>query len=105
MQFAGEIEIAADRQTCWEIITDPWQVAACLPGDPTVEEIDSRNFRVTVAIGNALLRTNVTAEVELTELDEPRQVTGVATAAVMAISAMTEETVRRLQSLHEELLQ
>jgi carbamoyl-phosphate synthase large subunit len=28
-----------------------------------------------------------------------------ATAAVMAISAMTDETVRRLQSLHEELLQ
>jgi carbon monoxide dehydrogenase subunit G len=84
MQFAGETEIAAPRQRVWDVITDPHQVAGCVPGDPKIEVVDERNLRVTAEVGNGFFRTTVTVEIELAELNAPERATAKATAAVMA---------------------
>jgi carbon monoxide dehydrogenase subunit G len=84
MQFAGETEIAAPRQRVWDVITDPHQVAGCVPGDPKIEGVDERNLRVTAEVGNGFFRTTVTVEIELAELNAPERATAKATAAVMA---------------------
>jgi hypothetical protein len=84
MQLAGEIEIAASRRRVWDLLTDPHQVAGCVPGDPKVEVVDERNLRVTADVGNGFFRTTVTVEIELAELTAPERATAKATAAVMA---------------------
>jgi len=84
MQLSGEIEIVAPRQRVWEVLTDPHQVAGCVPGDPKIEVIDDRNLRVTAQIGNAFFQTSVTVEIELMDLEAPERATANATGAVMA---------------------
>ncbi len=84
MQLSGKIEIEAPRQRVWDVITDPHQVAECVPGDPKIEVIDERNLRVTAEVGNGFFRTKVTVEIELTDLDAPQRATANATGAVMA---------------------
>jgi carbon monoxide dehydrogenase subunit G len=84
MQLSGKIEIEAPRQRVWDVITDPHQVAECVPGNPKIEVIDERNLRVTAEVGNGFFRTKVTVEIELTDLDAPQRATANATGAVMA---------------------
>jgi carbon monoxide dehydrogenase subunit G len=84
MHLEGETEIAAPRRRVWAVLTDPHLVAECVPGDPTIEYLDDRNFRVTAEFGNGFLRAPVTVEIELTELSEPARARATATAAVMA---------------------
>ena len=83
MQLSGKIEIAASRKAVWKVLTDPHRVAECVPGDPQVEFIDERYFRVTARVGNAMFQTTVTVEIEVTELTEPERAKARATAAVM----------------------
>jgi carbon monoxide dehydrogenase subunit G len=84
MHLEGETEIAAGRQRVWTVLTDPHAVAECVPGEPAIECLDDRNFRVTAEFGNGFLRAPVTVEIELTELSAPARAQACATAAVMA---------------------
>ena len=83
MQLSGQIEIAASRRAAWDVLTDPHRVAECVPGEPQIEFLDDRNFRVTARVGNAMFQTNVTVEIEVTDMTEPESATAGATAAVM----------------------
>jgi hypothetical protein len=84
MQLSGETEIAAARKPVWDVLTDPQQVAGCLPGVPHIEIVDERNLRVTAKVGSGLFKTTATVEIELTELAEPERASASATGAVMA---------------------
>jgi hypothetical protein len=84
MQLSGETQIAASRERVWEVLTDPHRVAECVPGEPAIEIVDARNFRVTAEVGNGFVRTALTVEIELTDLVEPERASANATAAVMA---------------------
>ncbi len=94
MQLSGEIEIAAGRRLCWETLTDPHLVAECLPGDPEIQDVDERNFRVSIEIGNALMRTTVSADVEVTDVAAPDSIGASATASVMASPLSAEGALR-----------
>jgi carbon monoxide dehydrogenase subunit G len=83
MQLAGEIEIAAPRQRVWETLTDPRQVAACVPGQPEVEVIDAQHLRVKAPVGNSWLRTTVVVDIELSDLEPPERVSATASGSVM----------------------
>jgi carbon monoxide dehydrogenase subunit G len=102
MQLAGEIEIAASRRLCWETLADPHKVAECLPGDPRIEDVDERTFRVSVEVGNALMRTTVTADVSITELTPPETIGGSAKASVMA-SPVSADGAIALEAVNELL--
>ena len=83
MELSGKTEIAAGRQRVWDTVTDPRQVAACVPGQPKVEVVDDRHMKVTAAVGNGFLRTTVVVDIRLTELEAPSRATAAASAVVM----------------------
>ena len=99
MLLRGESEIAAPRQRVWDVITDPHQVAECVPGDPKIEVVDERNLRVTAQVGNGFFQTTVTVEIELTDLAEPERAGANATGAVMAspVSATGSHVLEELE--------
>jgi carbon monoxide dehydrogenase subunit G len=83
MQLRGRTRIAAPRQSVWDALTDPHQVAECAPGEPDVEVVDERRIRVTAKVGNLLFRTTVVIEIELDEMVPPASATGRAVGTVM----------------------
>jgi carbon monoxide dehydrogenase subunit G len=83
MELSGKTEIAAGRQRVWDTVTDPRQVASCVPGQPKVEVVDDRHMKVTAAVGNGFLRTTVVVDIRLTELEAPSRATAAASAVVM----------------------
>jgi carbon monoxide dehydrogenase subunit G len=83
MHLSGETEIAAGRQRVWETVTDPRQVADCVPGRPKVEVVDDRHMKVTAAVGNGFLRTTVVVDIRLTDLQAPVRATAAAGTVVM----------------------
>jgi len=83
MHLDGETRIAAPRQRVWEALSDPQRVAACAPGDPQVEVIDERKFRVSAVVGNLFFKSPVAIEIELDEVAPPSSATGRASGVVM----------------------
>jgi carbon monoxide dehydrogenase subunit G len=83
MHLSGQTEIAAGRQRVWDTVTDPRQVAACVPGQPKVEVVDDRRMKVTAVVGNGFLRTTVVVDIRLTDLQAPAHATAAATCVVM----------------------
>jgi carbon monoxide dehydrogenase subunit G len=83
MHLAGETRIAAPRQSVWDALTDPRQVAECAPGEPDVEVVDERRIRVTAKVGNLVFRTTVVIDIELDEMEPPASATGRASGTVM----------------------
>jgi carbon monoxide dehydrogenase subunit G len=83
MHLDGETRIAAPRQRVWEALSDPHRVAGCAPGDPQVEVVDERKFRVSAVVGNLFFRSPVTIEIELYDVVPPSSATGRASGVVM----------------------
>ncbi len=71
MGLDGRIEIAVSAQRAWTALTDPAQVAACLPGAPRVERVDATHYRAPVRLEAGFLRASTTLEVALTEAAPP----------------------------------
>ena len=83
MHLSGETEIAAARQRVWDTLTDPHQVAACVPGRPEVTVIDERHLQVKAPVGNAWFRTTMVIDIQLTDLEAPERAMATAGGAVM----------------------
>jgi carbon monoxide dehydrogenase subunit G len=83
MQLSGEIEIGASRQRVWETLTDPRQVAPCVPGQPRVEISDAQHLRVRAPVGNAWFRASLEVEIELSDFEAPARARAVASGTVM----------------------
>ncbi len=90
MHLSGETEIAAGRQRVWDAVTDPHQVAACVPGQPKVEVVDDRRMKVTAAVGNGFLRTTVVVDIRLTDMQPPDRATAAAGTVVMGGQVQAE---------------
>lgn len=69
MQFDGEVTIETDRETLWEIISDPEALVLCVPGAEEVERISETRYSGTIKRGIAGINVELEGEVELTELD------------------------------------
>ena len=83
MHLSGETVIGAGRQRVWDTITDPRQVAGCVPGQPKVEIVDDRSMKVTAVVGSGFMRTTVVVDIRLTELEPPARATAAARTVVM----------------------
>jgi carbon monoxide dehydrogenase subunit G len=83
MQLSGKAEIAAGRQRVWDTVTDPRQVATCVPGQPKIEVVDDRHMKVTAVVGNGFLRRTVVVDIRLTDLQAPSRATASASSVVM----------------------
>jgi len=71
MQFAGTIEIKADRETVWRFVVDPQQVGTCGPGVESVEVIDPTHFRAKAKVGVGFISARFLVALELVDTEEP----------------------------------
>lgn len=53
MRLTGQLEIAAPASRVWELIIDPTDLAACVPGVDAIRQVDATTFEgmVRAAIG------------------------------------------------------
>jgi carbon monoxide dehydrogenase subunit G len=72
MLLKGDVAIRAPRKKVWDFLTDPKQIAQCVPGVEKVEEIEPlKRYRGVVSIGLGAVKARFSGEVEILELDEP----------------------------------
>jgi carbon monoxide dehydrogenase subunit G len=71
MQFAGTIQIKADRETVWRFVVDPQQVGTCGPGVESVEVIDPTHFRAKAKVGVGFISARFVVTLELVDTEEP----------------------------------
>lgn len=75
LSFSGAPEVAAPLQDVWPRIVDPHFVARHGPGVESVEELDSRHFKVVTGFGVGSIRLRFGIDVELTEVNPPNYFT------------------------------
>lgn len=72
MQLKGDVTIKAPRKKVWDFLTDPNQLAQCVPGLESVEEIEKlKKYRGVVSVGLGSVKAKFSGEVDILELDEP----------------------------------
>lgn len=72
MQLKGEVTIKAPRKKVWDFLTDPNQLAQCVPGIESVEEIEKlKKYRGVVSVGLGSVKAKFNGEVDILELNEP----------------------------------
>ena len=72
MLLAGDVTIHAPRKRVWDFLTDPSQVAPCVPGIEKIEVIEPyKTYRGTVSVGLGTVKARFTGVVEILQLDEP----------------------------------
>ena len=72
MLLKGDVVIRAPRKKVWDFLTDPKQIAQCVPGVEKVEEVEPlKRYRGVVSIGFGAVKARFSGDVEILELDEP----------------------------------
>lgn len=71
MQFAGSIEIKADREKVWTFVVDPDQVGSCGPGVESIEKIDATHFRAKAKVGIGFISAKFVVNLEFVDTEEP----------------------------------
>ena len=71
MQFAGSIEIKADREKVWTFVVDPDQVGSCGPGVESIERIDATHFRAKAKVGVGFISAKFVVNLEFVDTEEP----------------------------------
>ena len=96
MLLAGDVTIHASRKHVWDFLTDPSQVAPCVPGIEKIEVIEPyRSYRGTVSVGLGTVKARFTGVVEILQLDEPdfAKLKAHGTASGSAADAVSEMTL------------
>jgi carbon monoxide dehydrogenase subunit G len=74
MLIKGNVTIHAPRKKVWDFLTDPNQLAQCVPGVEKVEEIEPlKKYRGVVSVGLGSVKARFNGEVDILELDEPNR--------------------------------
>jgi carbon monoxide dehydrogenase subunit G len=71
MQFAGTVEINADRETVWRFVIDPERIGTCGPGVESIEAIDATHFRAKAKVGIGFISAKFVVNLELVDTEEP----------------------------------
>ncbi|MDE0679015.1 MAG: SRPBCC domain-containing protein [Gammaproteobacteria bacterium] len=103
MKIAKTFRIAAPIDRVWPTITDPEQVASCLPGCEQVDKVDELNYKALVKVVVGPIRTQFKVDIACVEQRPPEYAAyetkgeeGGKSSRVKAISTLT------LASLSEE---
>ena len=75
MKLEGRVEIHAPRPAVWAFVTDPDQVAGCVPGVQSVENLGGGRFKAHVRVNLGFFSAKVVVDVEFTEVHEPDDAT------------------------------
>jgi carbon monoxide dehydrogenase subunit G len=71
MKVTGEREFAASRETVWQVLNDPAQMAKTMPGVESFDIQDDRHWRAHVKIPHGLGGLRMSIDFEKTEEREP----------------------------------
>ncbi len=75
MKFDGRVEIHAPRAMVWTFVTDPDQIASCVPGVQSIEKLEGDRFKAHAKVGSGFFSAKVVVDVEFTEIHEPDDAT------------------------------
>lgn len=71
MKLDGTIEIGAPPAAVWEVVIDPTDLAACVPGVSDVRQIDDRTFEGTIRASIGPIDGNFAFRSVLAQADFP----------------------------------
>lgn len=81
---SGEAAVAASRQDIWNMLLDPEQMAAVIPGAHGVRKLSPTHFEVEVTLGVGPVKGRYEIDIRLSDLVEPNsaRLSGVARGAL-----------------------
>lgn len=81
---SGQATVAASRQELWNMLLDPEQMAAVIPGAHGVRKLSPAHFEVDVTLGVGPVKGRYEVDIRLSDLDEPNaaRLTGTASGAL-----------------------
>lgn len=71
MQLDGSIQIAAPMDAVWQVVIDPLDLAACVPGVSDVHQVDPRTFEGTIRVAVGPVDGQFSFRSVLTRMDAP----------------------------------
>ena len=74
MNFKGQVQINAPRETVYEFLTAPDKVAACAAEVQKLDVIDDMHFKVTAKTGVGFVKLTIPMDVHWLEKDAPSKV-------------------------------
>ncbi len=69
MQIENSFEVAASRQTAWNLLMDVPRVVPCMPGAQLTETVDDSNWKAKVGVKLGPISLQFAADVSRTEVD------------------------------------
>lgn len=71
MEFSDTVALETSKDELWAFISDPENLAECIPGAQSVEQLSKRKYSVEIKRGVSRLTISVSGDVELVEMNEP----------------------------------
>lgn len=81
---SGEATVSAGRQELWDMLLDPEQMAAVIPGAHGVRKLSPTHFEIDVTLGVGPVKGRYEVDIRLSDLDAPNvaKLTGTARGAL-----------------------
>jgi hypothetical protein len=80
LEFADTVEIATDKDALWQFISDPENLAECVPGAEEIERVTRRKYTCEITRGVSHLTVSLSGEFEMVEMNEPDWIVAEGTA-------------------------
>jgi uncharacterized protein len=96
MKVRETFEIAEGRERVWEFLSQPEQVAACVPGIETVEAIDDDNLRVELTQNVGPMIATFALKMSITERIDNEAITFTAVGRVVRGAAGSVRSTNRV---------
>ena len=72
MKIEQKLSVEAPPERVWALLTDPYQVASCLPGAAITEQVDERTYRGTITVKVGPVTTSYKGTIRFERLDAAR---------------------------------
>jgi len=71
LAFRDTVERDAPKAEVWEVISDPEELAACVPGAESIERVSEREYTVEITRGISRFTVSLSGEAEFVEMNPP----------------------------------
>jgi hypothetical protein len=71
LEISKTFTVDAPKADVWKFLTDPYRVAACLPGAAITEKVDEKNYLGTITVKVGPVSASYKGKVRFEEIDEP----------------------------------
>jgi carbon monoxide dehydrogenase subunit G len=70
LEISKTFTIDAPKADVWKFLTDPYRVAACLPGAAITDKVDEKNYLGTITVKVGPVSASYKGKVRFEEIDE-----------------------------------